>query len=107
MGNRSVEQIRADLAASRAKLSDATADLVESMKPANLAREGVEQVKQFVKTEFDSVTSPLRDEDGGWDLNKLLIVGGAVLGVIAFAVTLNSVANRRVLTTAQRRALEK
>lgn len=107
MGNRSVEQIRADLAANRAKMSDATADAVESMKPANLAREGVEQVKQFVKTEFDSVTSPLRDEDGGWDLNKLLIVGGAVLGVIAFAVTLNSVANRRVLTTAQRRALEK
>lgn len=107
MGNRSVEQIRADLAANRAKLSEATADLVESMKPANLAREGVDQVKQFAKTEFDSVTAPLRDEDGGWDLNKLLIVGGAVLGVIAFAVTLNSVANRRVLTTAQRRALEK
>ncbi len=107
MGNRSVEQIRADLAANRAKLSDATADVVESMKPANLAREGVDQVKQFAKTEFDSVTAPLRDEDGGWDLNKLLIVGGAVLGVIAFAVTLNSVANRRVLTTAQRRALEK
>lgn len=107
MGNRSVEQIRADLAANRAKLSEATADLVESMKPANLAREGVDQVKQFVKTEFESVTAPLRDEDGGWDLNKLLIVGGAVLGVIAFAVTLNSVANRRVLTTAQRRALEK
>ena len=107
MGNRSVEQIRADLAANRAKLSEATADAVESMKPANLAREGVDQVKQFAKTEFDSVTAPLRDEDGGWDLNKLLIVGGAVLGVIAFAVTLNSVANRRVLTTAQRRALEK
>ncbi len=107
MGNRSVEQIRADLAANRAKMSDATADAVESMKPANLAREGVDQVKQFAKTEFDSVTAPLRDEDGGWDLNKLLIVGGAVLGVIAFAVTLNSVANRRVLTTAQRRALEK
>lgn len=107
MGNRSVEQIRADLAANRAKLSEATADLVESMKPANLAREGVDQVKQFAKTEFESVTAPLRDEDGGWDLNKLLIVGGAVLGVIAFAVTLNSVANRRVLTTAQRRALEK
>ena len=107
MGNRSVEQIRADLAANRAKMSDATADAVESMNPANLAREGVDQVKQFAKTEFDSVTAPLRDEDGGWDLNKLLIVGGAVLGVIAFAVTLNSVANRRVLTTAQRRALEK
>lgn len=106
MGNRTVEQIRADLAANRAKLTDVTADVVESLTPQNIARESVEQVKQFAKAEFDSVTTPLRDEQGGWKLNKLLLVGGAVVGVIVFAVTLNSVANRRVLASAQRRAIE-
>ena len=107
MGNRSVEQIRADLAANRATLADVTSDVVESLKPQNIAREGVEQVKLFAKTEFDSATAPLREEDGGWNMNKLLIAGGAVLGVIVFAVTLNTVANRRVLASAQRRALER
>ena len=107
MGDRSVEQIQADLAANRAKLVDVTVDVAEALKPQNIAKEGAEQVKQFAKAEFESVTMPLRDAEGGWNLNKLLIAGGAVVGVIVFAVTLNSVAQRRVLASAQRRAIEK
>ncbi|WP_231979686.1 hypothetical protein [Tessaracoccus coleopterorum] len=107
MGNRSVEQIRADLAANRGQFVEITADTVESLKPQNIARASAEQVKQFARAEFESVSAPLRDERGGWKLDKLLIAGGAVLGVIVFAVTLNSVAQRRVLATAQRRAIEK
>lgn len=106
MGNRSVEQIRAELAANREKIVDATNEVIEAVKPQNIAREGIEQAKQFAKAEFESVTSPLRDEEGAWHLDKLLIAGGAVLGVIIFAVTLNSVAKHRVITTAQRRAIE-
>lgn len=107
MDKRSVEQIRADLASNRSRVYEATSDVVESLKPQNIAREGAEQVKQFAKAEFDSVTMPLRDERGAWKLDKLLIAGGAVLGVIVFAVTLNSVAKHRVLTSAQRRAIER
>lgn len=107
MGKRTVEQIRADLATNRVSMVDATSEVFEALKPQNIAREGVDQVKQFAKTEFESATAPLRDEQGGWQLNKLLIAGGAVLGVIVFAVTLNSVANRRVLASSARRAIEK
>lgn len=106
MGNRSVEQIRAELASNRETVVDATYEVIEALKPQNIAREGLDQAKQFAKSEFESVTSPLRDEQGGWHLNKLLIAGGAVLGVIVFAVTLNSVAKHRVITSAHRRAIE-
>ncbi|HMR13697.1 MAG TPA: hypothetical protein PKE42_08190 [Arachnia sp.] len=65
MGNRTVEQIRADLAANRAKLVDATTETVEALKPQNIARESVSQAKQFARTEFDNATSQFRDESGG------------------------------------------
>lgn len=107
MANRSVDDIRADLAANRVKLADATAEAIEAVKPQNIARESIAQVKQFAKAEFDAATTPLRDERGAWRSDKLLLIGGAVLGVVVFAVTLSSIANRRTLATASRRAIEK
>ena len=76
-------------------------------RPQNIAKEGIEQVKTFARTEFDTATASLRDERGGWKLDKLLLVGGAVVGVIVFAVTLNQVATRRSLASAARKAIEK
>ncbi|HOA27330.1 MAG TPA: hypothetical protein PKY27_03500 [Arachnia sp.] len=106
MGNRTVEQIRADLAANRAKLVDVTTETVEALKPQNIARESVSQAKQFARTEFDNATSQFRDETGGWRRDKLLLIGGAVLGAVVFAVVLSRVSNQRQLNTAARKALE-
>ena len=107
MAERSVEEMRADLAKNRAKMTGAIGDGKEAIRPQNIAREGIEQVKTFAKTEFDTATASLRDERGGWKLDKLLLVGGAVVGVIVFAVTLNQVATRRSLASAARKAIEK
>ena len=49
-GSRSVDEIRADLAAARAKLAQATSDAVESVKPQNIARAGMDQAKQDRKS---------------------------------------------------------
>lgn len=106
MGNRTVEQIRADLAANRARLVDVTNETVEGLKPRNIARESVSQVKQFARSEFDNATSSFRDETGGWRRDRLLLIGGAVLGAVVFAVTLSRVANQRQLNTAARKAIE-
>ena len=105
-GSRSVDEIRADLAAARAKLAQATSDAVESVKPQNIARAGVEQAKQFAKAEFESVASQVRDEEGGWRTDRLIAIGGAVLGLVVFVVTINTIANRRTsLEASTRRAL--
>lgn len=100
---RSVDEIRADLAASRAKLAQAASDAVESAKPKNIARAGVQQVKEFAKTEFDAVKAQVRDETGTWRKDRVLAIGGAVLGLVVFAVTINSIANHRTSVEAQTR----
>lgn len=104
MANPNVAQLRADLAANRARLVGATTEATEAIKPQNIARESAAQVKQFAKAEFDTATAPLRDEDGLWRYDKLLAVGGAVLGVVVFFTTLNSVAKRRQISVAAKRA---
>lgn len=107
MANRTVDEIRVDLAANRAKLADATAEAVEAVKPANLAKEGVDQVKSFAKTEFYAATSQLKDDEGSWRTDRLLIIGGAIVGAIVFFATVNTIASRRSIDARGRRALEK
>lgn len=107
MSTRTVDEIRVDLAANRAKLADATYEAVESLKPKNIARESAAQVKQFAQTEFDAATSQFKDETGGWRRDRLLMIGGAVLGAVVFIVALNSAASRRSIATQGRKALEK
>ena len=52
------------------------------------------------------MASQVRDEEGGWRTDRLIAIGGAVLGLVVFAVTINSIANRRVSLEARaRRAL--
>ncbi|CAL8971364.1 hypothetical protein TESS_TESS_02399 [Tessaracoccus sp. O5.2] len=101
--NRSVEDIRADLAANRAKLAQAASDAVESVKPANIARAALDETKLFAKTEFEAVASQVRDDEGGWRTDRLLAIGGAVLGLVVFAVTINSIAKRRTSLEARAR----
>ena len=107
MSTRSVDEIRVDLAANRAKLADATSEAVEAMKPKNIARESSEQVKQFARAEFDAATSQFKDEQGAWRTDRLLMIGGAIVGAVVFFVAVSSVANRRSIAAQQRRALER
>ena len=106
MGTRSVDEIRVDLAANRAKMASATSEAVEAMKPGNIAKEGVDQVKQFAKTEFNAATSQLKDDHGAWRRDRLLIIGGAILGAVVFIATINTIANHRSVEARVRRALE-
>ena len=84
---RTVDEIRAELASNRQSLAGAMEDLVDSVKPANIARRGIDDAKSFVAGEFQTIKEELRDEDG-WRTDRLAIIGGALLGVALFAVTL-------------------
>lgn len=91
---RSVSEIRADLARNRAHVADSVGEFVAEVNPKNIARRGVDSAKSFAATEFESVKSQVKDEHG-WRTDRLMIIGGAVLGVVVFAITLNSIANAR------------
>ena len=84
---RTVDEIRAELASNRQSLAGAMEDLVDSVKPANIARRGIDDAKSFVAGEFQNIKEELRDEDG-WRTDRLAIIGGALLGVALFAVTI-------------------
>ena len=84
---RTVDEIRAELASNRQSLAGAMEDLVDSGKPANIARRGIDDAKSFVAGEFQAIKEELRDEDG-WRTDRLAIIGGALLGVALFAVTI-------------------
>ncbi|WP_040281685.1 DUF3618 domain-containing protein [Tessaracoccus massiliensis] len=106
MSTRSVDEIRVDLAANRAKLANATSEAVEAMKPKNIAKESAEQVKQFAKAEFDAATSSFKDEDGAWRSDRLMLIGGAIVGAVVFLVAVNSIAKHRTIAAHSRRAIE-
>ncbi|NLE97193.1 MAG: DUF3618 domain-containing protein [Propionibacterium sp.] len=104
---RTVEDIRAELAGTRAKLRASVADLTESVKPKNIAKKSVEEAKSFVKTEYAEVKSQFVEADGSLRTKRVLAIAGAVVGVVAFAVTVNALAGRRAVRPPRgRKALE-
>lgn len=104
---RSIDEIRADLARNRVRVADTVGAAASSANPKNLARQGANTAKQFVREEIRGVTGQFVDEKGV-DIKRILLVGGAVVGLIAFAVTVNAVAGRRNKQIEQRirRAIE-
>lgn len=106
MAERTIDEIRVDLAANRAKLANATSEAVEAMKPKNIAKESAEQVKQFARTEFEAATSSFKDEQGSWRTDRLVLIGGAIVGAVVFFVAVSSIANHRSIAAQTRRAIE-
>ena len=84
---RTVDEIRAELASNRQSLAGAMEGLVDSVKPANIARRGIDDAKSFVAGEFQAIKEELHDEDG-WRTDRLAVIGGALFGVALFAVTI-------------------
>lgn len=92
--SRTVAELREELAANRAKLVSDVSDFVSEVHPKNMAKRSLENAKGFVSEEFRTVKRQVQDENG-WRVDRLTVIGGAVLGIVVFAVTINAVANRR------------
>lgn len=100
---RTVEDIRAEMAGTRAKLRASVADLTESVKPRNILRKGADEVKDFARTEYADIRSQFVEPDGSLRTKRVLAIAGAVVGVVAFAVTVNALAGRRAVRAPERR----
>lgn len=92
--SRSIDEIRADLARNRVRVADSVGEAAASVNPKNLAKQGSNTAKQFVREEIRDVRNQFVGEDG-IDVKRALIVGGAVAGLIALAITVNVLTGRR------------
>lgn len=88
--NRTAEQIRQDLARSRARMSDAVAGLVEEVHPKTLKNHAVDDAKGFVQSEVDNAKSLIKDENG-WRTDRIALVGGALVGSVIVISTLRAI----------------
>lgn len=87
---RTAEQIRRDIAAARARVSAHVEQLVEEVHPTTMKDRAVDQARTFAQTEFESAKSTIKDE-AGWRLDRLFAIGGAVLGVVTFLLTVRAI----------------
>jgi hypothetical protein len=81
---RTTEQIEADIAATRARLATTVDELVDRAHPKNIAKRQVEQAKAQVF-----------DERGQLRTQKLIAVGGAVVGVVGMLLVIRRLVGRR------------
>ena len=100
---RTVEDIRAEMAGTRAKLRASVADLTESVKPKNILKKGADDAKEFARTEYADLKSQFVEPNGAIRTKRVLAIAGAVVGIVAFAVTVNTLAGRRAVPAPARR----
>jgi hypothetical protein len=81
---RSTQQIEADIAATRARLASTVDELVERAHPKNVVKRQVDQAKAQVF-----------DERGELRTQKLIAVGGAVVGVVGMLLMIRRLVGRR------------
>ena len=81
---RSTQQIEADITATRARLASTVDELVDRAHPKNVAKRQVEQAKAQVF-----------DERGQLRTQKLIAVGGAVVGVVGMLLMIRRLVGRR------------
>ncbi|MDO4718073.1 MAG: DUF3618 domain-containing protein [Propionibacteriaceae bacterium] len=104
---RTVDAIHADLAASRARLVSSVSGLMDDVQPKNVAKRAASNAKTFAATEFENLKAQVKD-DQGWRVDRLVALGGAVLGALTLVLTLRgivAVSRRRSLAKLARREL--
>lgn len=105
---RTEDQIKADIADARARLSASLEQLAKDVHPTTIRNETVDQVKGFVNDQVDSVKGRFVDVNG-IRLDRVAAVAGAVAGGVATLLALRGVVRgtkKRALRRQARRELE-
>ncbi|WP_420174756.1 DUF3618 domain-containing protein [Luteococcus sp. OSA5] len=102
---RSAQQIRADIAAARARMGANVEGLVNEVHPKAVKQRSVDEAKAFVMTEVDHAKSQVKDEDG-WRTDRLSLAGAAA-GAVAVSLLVVRAIVRQVGKSAEKKSLKK
>lgn len=90
---RSAAQIRADIAAERARLGANVEGLVTEVHPKAVKQRTVDDAKAFVMGEVDNAKAQVKDEDG-WRTDRLALAGAAAGAVLVALLTVRLVVKK-------------
>lgn len=83
---RSKQDIEAEIAAARARLADNVAGLINQVHPKAVVQRGIDDARGFAAAEFANVRSQVMDDRGQVRTERVMLIGGAIAGVVTFLV---------------------
>lgn len=90
---RTEAQLTGDLARAKSRLTENLEALVTQVHPHAVTYKVKEEAKAFAQTEFQEAKQKVKDEYG-WRVDRFVMVGGAVLGVVTFLLVVRALSNR-------------
>lgn len=88
---RSKADIEAEIAAARSRLAGNVEDLITTVHPQAVKTRALNDVKDFAATEINDARSQFVDDFGNAKWDKIGYLGAAVVGSVAFLLTLKSI----------------
>lgn len=91
---RNTSQIEADVTATRHRLAASVESLIDEVHPNRIKQRQVEKLKRFADTEVETAKSLVFNARGDLRVDRVILVGAAVVGGIAFVLIVRSLARR-------------
>lgn len=88
---RSKQDIEAEIEAARQRLADNVAGLVNQLHPKAIVQRGIDDARGFAAAEFAQAKAQVIDESGQLRTQRVLLLGGAVAGVITFVLLVRGI----------------
>ncbi len=90
---RTASQIRSDIAAARTRLSNNITGLIEEVHPTAVKARTIDDAKSFARSEVDYAKGLIQN-DAGWRTDRLVLVGGVVVGAVVVLLTVRAIVSR-------------
>jgi Protein of unknown function (DUF3618) len=91
---RTASQIEADLAASRDRMSESVEALIDQVHPNRVKQRLIGGAKQLASAELEDARSKLFNARGDLRRDRLVAIGGAVAGFVAFVLIIRALVRR-------------
>lgn len=95
LSGRTESQIEADLGATRDRLADSLAGLVDTVHPVRIKQRTVGRIKATVQARVEDVRAYFYDVRGELRTDRVLPIAGGVAGVLTLLVVVGTIRGRR------------
>jgi hypothetical protein len=93
--DRDQDQIEADLAATRDRLTSSLESLIDQVHPQRIKQREIAGARRFLDTELENAKSLVYNARGDLRTDRLAVAGGAAAGLVTLLVVLRAVIRHR------------